>query len=143
MGLYSKLETASRLESEGVTLEIEETCRILIGRAGGQNTKFVKHLESVFRKHRHLVQDDLMGNAQGQKIMHEAYAEFIIFDWESWIDGAWVPGIEAKDGSVLPVTHANVVKTFENLPELFLAVRKFADDRQNYLSAHLDGVTKN
>lgn len=143
MGLYDKMKTASRLEEEGVTLEVEDTFRITIARAGGGNRKFVKHLEEVFRKNRHLIQGDLMGNAQGVKIMHEAFAEFVVMAWQTFKDGEWVDGIETEDGSVITVTHTNIVKTFEALPDLFNEVKKFAEDRQNYLQAHLDGATKN
>lgn len=144
MGLYEKMQTSPRLESEGIWLEFDDT-RIRLARAGGKNTKFIVAAEKIAREHKRAL--DLMGEEQGRKLFSKLYAEIIVLDWLTQRDDGdldedglpfpenppadtrrWKRGISRPGNQIVDFTVENVLETFKDLPDLLKLVKETAED---------------
>ncbi len=150
MGLYQKMQTSPRLESEGIWLQIDDT-RIRLARAGGKNTKFIAAAEKIMRDHKRAL--DLMGEAQSRKLFSDVFAKIIVLDWltkaddgdldedgEKIVDDApksdrWKRGISGPNGELVefvlpktPTTIENILKTFDDIPDLLRIIKETAED---------------
>ena len=158
MGLYSKMKTSPRLETEGIWLQLDAT-RIRVARAGGKNTKFTTAAEKIAREHKRAL--SLMGEEQGRKLFSKLYAEVVVLDWltkdesgEFDEDGdaapedlpkdkRWKRGISGPDGSVLEFNLDNVLKTFDDLPDLLKIIKETAEDSSLFRQELLKDVEGN
>jgi hypothetical protein len=157
MSLYQKMQTSSRLETEGIWLHIEDN-RIRLARAGGKNTKFIAAAEKIAREHKRAM--DFMGEAQGRKIFGKLYAEIIVLDWliqnnEGTIDemgnpagedtapeDRYVRGVPSPDGTVIDFNVQNIVQVFDDIPDLLRIVKETAEDASLFrkdLVKHIEG----
>jgi hypothetical protein len=158
MGLYDKMKTSPKLESEGIWLQIDDT-RIRLARAGGKNTKFITAAEKIAREHKRSL--DLMGEEQGRKLFSKLYAEIIVLDWLTKAkdgnldedadqaaedlpeDKRWKRGISGPDGNVLDFSVENILKTFDDLPDLLRIVKETAEDAALFRQSLLKDVEGN
>lgn len=165
MGLYEKMKTSPRLESEGIWLQIDDT-RIRLARAGGKNTKFIAAAEKIAREHKRVL--DLLNEEQGRKLFGRLYAEIIVLDWltrsedgdldedgETAGDSVpkserWKRGISGPDGKlvefVLPknqITIENILKTFDDIPDLLRLIKETAEDASLFRQELLKGIEGN
>ncbi len=158
MGLYEKMKTSPRLEAEGIWLQVDDT-RIRLGRAGGKNTKFIVAAEKVAREHKRAL--DLMGEEQGRKLFSKLFAEIIVLDWltkaadgdfdedgnaagEDVIESArWKRGISGPDGNIIEFSVENVVRTFDDIPDLLKMVKETAEDPSLFRQELLRGIEGN
>lgn len=158
MGLYDKMKTNSRLESEGIWLEIDDT-RIRLARAGGKNTKFLVAAEKVAREHKRAL--DLMGEEKGRKIFGKLFAEVIVLDWLTQSDDGnldedgvpfdgepgtktrWRRGISGPDGELREFNVKNVMATFDDLPDLLKTIKETAEDPSLFRESLLKEVEGN
>lgn len=130
MGMYDQFATNKDLETKGVTLDYD-LFRVQIARAGGSNKKFQRIYEQKTKPYRFAMQQGTLNDKKAEKIFYEVFAEACILGWEVKTmdlddngDPVYVPGIEAPDGSILTVTVENLVKTFINLPDLFMDIKE-------------------
>lgn len=146
MSLYAKLRTSPKLETEGVALELANA-RIQVARAGGQNQKYNAAAEKIARKHKRAVDNDLLTNEVGRKLLYELYAEHVVLDWQTNTGTAeepnWVDGIEMPDGTIGEVTFENIVSTFTNLPDLFTMVQETSTNLTYFRQGLVEGAVKN
>jgi len=158
MGLYDKMKTNSRLESEGIWLEIDDT-RIKLARAGGKNTKFLVAAEKVAREHKRAL--DLMGEEKGRKIFGKLFAEVIVLDWLTQSDdgnldedgvpfdgepGAktrWKRGISGPNGELREFNVKNIMETFDDLPDLLKTIKETAEDPSLFRESLLKEIEGN
>lgn len=165
MGLYEKMKTSPRLESEGIWLQIDDT-RIRLSRAGGKNTKFIAEAEKIARKHKRAL--DLMNEEQGRKLFGRLYAEVIVLDWLTRSDDGdlnedgetadekvpkserWKRGISGPEGQLvqftLPKNEAtieNILKTFDDIPDLLRLIKETAEDASLFRQELLKGIEGN
>jgi len=167
MALYEKMKTSPRLESEGIWLQIDDT-RIRLGRAGGKNTKFLTEAEKIARTHKRAL--DLMGEEQGRKLFGKLYAEIIILDWLTRRDDGdldeggdpladpekapngdrWKRGISGPKGELVefilpktPTTVENILKTFDDIPDLLRIIKETAEDASLFRQELLKGIEGN
>lgn len=158
MGLYEKMQTSSRLETEGIWLQIDDN-RIRLARAGGKNTKFVVAAEKVAREHKRAL--DLMGEAQGRKLFGKLFAEIIVLDWlvqdnEGDLDeeglpvgegttkeDRWKRGIPRPGGKIVDFNVENVLQTFDDLPDLLRVIKETAEDASLFRQELLKGIEGN
>jgi hypothetical protein len=122
MSLYKQFKTDERIEQSGVWLEYGNSSngkpvRILIARAGGKNSRYVKTLETKFKPFRRQFQNETMENDQANRLLIEVYAESVVLGWEN---------VEDEKGTPLAFNKDNVVKLFTDLPDLFTDVREQA-----------------
>lgn len=116
--LYKSFQTDNEVEKRGIILDYPG-CRIRIARAGGANANYAKVLERLTRPYKRAIANETLDREISEKIMREAYAQAVIIDWETQVDGEWRSGIEFEDGTIQPVTIDNLVKVFTDLPDLF------------------------
>lgn len=157
MSLYNKMQTSSRLETEGIWLQIADN-RIKLARAGGKNTKFIVAAEKIAREHKRAL--DLMGEAQGRKLFSKLFAEIVVLDWLVQTDDGtldeegvanddleegqrWKRGIPNPDDSIDEFTVENIIKTFDNLPDLLRIVKETAEDASLFRQSLLKGIEGN
>lgn len=162
MGLYARMKTSGKLESEGIWLQIEDS-RIKLARAGGKNTKFIAAAEKVAREHKRSL--DLMGESQAKKLFGKIYAEMIVLDWLTRMpdgdldeDGnpagedvpsteRWKRCISSQDDSgkeiFLEFKYENVLKVFEDLPDLLKVIKETAEDPSLFREELLKGIEGN
>lgn len=116
---YELFGTNTNLESvKGVTLEYPGFS-IIIHRAGGSNKKFAKILSEKMKPHRQRFERGILDDETSNKIMVETYAEAVVIGWKD---------VKGRDGKKIPFNVENVVKLFNDLPELFADVKRQAND---------------
>jgi len=148
MGLYDSFKTSSKLETEGVSLDLGFV-KIQVARAGGQNQKYNAALVAINAKHGRALTGRLLPENKVREILYEAYADFIILNWETNTAPeaeapVWVQGIENPDGGeLLPFNKENVLATLRALPAIFDEIKTTAESITFYRQSLLDDATKN
>lgn len=126
-GMYGQFKTDENLETKGVEIDYGTFC-ITLARAGGANKRYSRVLERLTKPHRRALATETMDPDRAAEILRESYAEAIVLKWETKVDGAFKPGIEAKSGGkLLPVNVKNIMETFANLPDLFTDIQTMAN----------------
>ena len=121
--LYSQFKTDQNLETAGIVLNYGQNAKgenidIRIARAGGSNSKFSKVAEQVLKPFRRQISNESMDPAKLDELFRVIYARSVVLGWT---------GVEDEDGNPLPFNEANVVKLFNDLPDLFADVRAQAE----------------
>lgn len=146
-GLYAKLGGTSKLETEGVYLDLE-VVRIKIARAGGGNKVFLAKLAELNRKHGKALAHNIMSDEKSVLLMQELYASELVKDWQypnpnygvEEQEPEWLTGIEQPDGSIADFTPENVLKAFVSLPNLWVEVHQFANSLQYFNGSFIKDV---
>lgn len=141
MGLKKQFGTNPELENDGVWNEFGDEFRIKIARAGVGNSNYSKELTRIASKHRATL--GMMGQDSERRILHEVYAKTIVKGWETKVDGKWVSGIDMDEGQLLSVTVENLMRVFDELPDVYAAITRFADDAAAYRQQNLEAIAKN
>lgn len=142
MSLYSRYKTNESTETQGVIMDLQDV-QIRILRAGGANIKYTQRLEALLKPHRRAVQANSLPRETMMGIMYQVYAETIVTDWKTLVDGEWQEGIEGPDGTLNPFNVENVIATFKALPDLFADIQEFAGNTALFLQANLEEDAKN
>lgn len=159
MGLYNKMKTSPRLESEGIWLEVDDN-RIRLARAGGKNTKFIAAAEKVARENKRALQ--YMNEEQGRKVFGKLFAELIVLDWlivdpEGTLDEMgevlgehqgngvtrYTRGIPGPNNEVKEFNVENVLVIFDDIPDLLKMIKETAEDASLFRQAILEEVRGN
>lgn len=163
MGLYSKMKTSSRLENEGIWLQIDET-RIKLGRAGGKNSKFAVASEKLSREHKRAI--NLMSESQARPLFAKLYAENVVLDWltkrpdgdldeqgepqeltEETKDNRWSRCISSENEKgeevFIEYNTQNVLRTFSDIPDLLNTVKETAEDPSLFRQSLLTSIQGN
>ena len=124
MSLYKTFKTNESYETEGIWLEYgyldddeSKPIRIKIARAGGQNKAFAKALEKATKPHRKALQAGMLDDRVADRLYKGVFAETVVLDWMNVTD---------PDGNLLEFTQENVLKVFNDLPDLFVDLREQA-----------------
>lgn len=140
--LRKNFKTNAGLEKTGVWYETGET-RIRLARAGGSNTAFNVAVAKYAKDNQRAMATNAMDEAKMLRFLMEVYAEFVVTEWETKANGAWVAGIESEDDALLEVSFDNILATFVELPDLFQECKAVAEGIQYFRQSNLDGITKN
>jgi hypothetical protein len=139
MSLYQKFETDRSLEKTGITLDYglnskNEPIEIRIARAGGANDAYLKRLEAKAKPVRRQIQHETIERAQLDQIVKEVYAETVVLGWN---------GVEDRDGNPMEFTKDNVLKLFNDLPDLYLDIQEQATSSAAFRVAVREDDSKN
>lgn len=134
MSMYDSFQTDKDLERNGIVVDYGEF-RVTVARAGGNNKRYLKLLDAKMKPYKRAYETDTLSNEIAVKILHEAYAQGVVTNWEVLKDGEWVQGIEAPDGSIMEFNADNVLQTFRNLPDLFQDIKSQAEKAALYRQA--------
>lgn len=157
MGLYESMRTSPKLEMEGIWLDLGHT-RIRLARAGGKNTKFMAAAEKVARENKRAL--NLLNEEAGRKLFAKLYAEVIVLDWLTKAEDGdldefgQVPdadyegpkfkrGIDRPDGNIVEFNVANVIQTFDDIPDLLPLLKETAEDSQLFRQELLKDIEGN
>lgn len=124
MSLYKLFKTNENLETDGIWLEYGQTekgepVRIKIARAGGHNVAFSKALEKATRPYKKAIQTGMLDNKTADKLYKDVFADTVVLDWIN---------VEGPDGQPMEFKRENVLKLFEDLPDLFADLREQANN---------------
>lgn len=129
MSLYEMFKTDTKAEQEGVVIDYGGSVRITLARAGGSNKRFLRLLRDKARPYKRAISTEQLPPETQEKILRKCYAEAIVLNWETKVEGEWRQGIEQPGQSdLLPFTKENVLATFEALPDLFTDLQSQAGD---------------
>lgn len=145
--LRNMLKTSSTLEKQGIEFEMANT-RLLIARAGGQNTRYNAAMTKLHDKHKRAIDLRVVNDEVVTNDVYEIYAEHVVLNW--WTNTAddgkpdnWQVGIEGKDGELLDVNLENVVAYFKDVPDFFHEVRTAAENAQYFLQSKVETIAGN
>ena len=139
MSLYSQYKTDQDLEVNGIVLNYGKNSKgqnidIRIARAGGSNTKFAKVAEVVLKPYRRQLNNETLDITVLDGLFRIIYAKAVVVGWS---------GVEDEAGNPLDFTEQNVVKVFEDLPDLFADVRAAAEKQSLFRREALEDESKN
>jgi len=137
MGMYDIFETDEDLENSGIWLDYGDF-RLKIASAGQGNKKYVRYAEKALKPIRRAMQAGAVSNERSMAIMSDIFAKTIVLDWQVKGDDGWKPGIEGRNGEVLPFNKEEVQKVFEALPNLFIDVQEQANAISNFRKAEIE-----
>ncbi len=143
MSMYAQFETDPVLESKTGVIVDYTSFRVTLARAGGANKRHNRVLEKAAKQHRREIQADTFTLEQNNSLQQKVYAETVILNWETLVDGKFKKGIEDRDGKLLPVTPENIIATFKALPELFGELQDQATKFGNYKKILQEADSKN
>lgn len=127
MSLRKQFKMDANLEQDGIWIDYG-TARIRIARAGGNNKKFAKVLDTKTKPYKRAIVAGMLDAEKSNAILREVYADAVILKWETntgtEAEPVWEPGILPEDlgcegETLLPATKENIVKVLAELPELF------------------------
>jgi hypothetical protein len=131
--VFKFFKTSQELEKGGVWLTYDDT-RFLVARAGGSNSKYADTLKAKLQPMRLQVERNMISAEEDTRLMIEIYVESVIKGVQVKDEhGKWVNGVPTEEGSVLPVTAANVTALLTALPDMFRDIRTCSMDANKYL----------
>jgi hypothetical protein len=144
MSAFDKFKTDPKLETGGVWLDFGDF-EIKVARAGGKNEKYLKRLDEVFTPHRKALEIKAMPEDKAFDALVKVYVDTIILDWRTKIDGTddYEATMEDEDGTKLVYSRDNALNFFRKLPELFMQIRKHAEEWQNFRMSLREEAAKN
>ena len=148
MSMYNQFETDPDLETQGIWIDYGDF-RVLIGRAGGANKKYLSYAEMKTKPFRRAIQAGTMTEERSRALLYDIFAKTIVLDWQI-SDGVdeegntiWKKGIHGKDGNVLEFSQENVLQTFKNLPSLFQDLQQAAEGIALFRKEETEADAKN
>jgi len=147
---YSMFKTDPQLEAEtGIILDYGDF-RVRVGRAGGANKKYTKLIEARMKAHQRALTAGTLDENVATKILVEVFSSSVIFacdvkDQEKSTDAepVYIPGILNEEGNIVADDYENRTAWLLNLPELFLDIRKQANDFTLFLAVQQEETIKN
>lgn len=116
---YDLFKNNEELEAgAGVTIEYPGFS-ITIHRAGGSNKRFAQILNAKMKPYRHQFERGMLADDTSRRILLEAYAEGVVIGWKN---------VKDADGNDMAFTKENVVKLFDDLPDLFSDIKQQAEN---------------
>ena len=141
--MYELFQTDADAEKNGVFIDYG-SFRVKLARAGGANKRYNRLLEAKSKPYRRAIQTKTMDNELAEKLMRDVFVEVCILGWDVKIDDdEWKSGILNEKKEIVPFNKANVLRTFEMLPELFTDLSDQATLLSNYRLGELEEDAKN
>lgn len=151
-GAKEIFEMDKKLESKGVRFEYP-TFAATISRSSGTNSAYSKRLAAKSKPFRRAIDMGVMKEEDQLELVKDVFAEKCVLNWETLIAGEWKEGIWPEDAGekvtekdetkvqLLPCTYENVLKVFNELPDVFTSLLQDSRDLANYRKD--DGAAKN
>lgn len=139
MSLYTAFATDPALEIDGVPVNYGKNSKgqptiITVARAGGRNSAHQKRANVIYKPVRRQLQNENIDEDVLMELTRKLYAETVVKGWS---------GVEDKEGQELPFSVENCIKLFEDLPDIFLDIKKLADEMQIFRVAAVEDDAKN
>jgi hypothetical protein len=131
--LQSQFGTNTVRETEGIWIPLG-SCKVKIARPGGANKAYLKAAMTAFRPYRRQIDLGVANETVMTEIAAELYSKHVVLDWEEVTDA---------DGNPIPYSSAAMKTSLIETPELFVELRRFADDLNVWRSEALEPIVKN
>ncbi|KKK99502.1 hypothetical protein LCGC14_2632120 [marine sediment metagenome] len=131
--VYEAFGTDTDLEKKGIWLDYGDF-KILVARAGGDNKKFSKRMETLTRPYRRAIQTETLATGKADELVMQAFAQTVVLGWE---------GVTDKEGNSIEFSSVACLKLFEDLPDLFIDVREQASKWNLFKQDLFEGDSKN
>jgi hypothetical protein len=139
--IYKMFGTDKELETDGIVLNYSDVFWLKVARAGGSNERYKQALTEVTKPYRRAIQTETLLPHMGEKLMRETAAKGLVLAWGSakFGDGK----MPASTGEAMDFTVENVIRFFEDLPDVFLDVQEQAGKAGLFRQAVLEADAKN
>lgn len=123
MSLYKQFETNAAVETAGILLQYGKTedgrpINIRIRRAGGANKQYTKLMEVRVKPHRRQILNETIDRSLTDDLVKDVFAETVVIGWEN---------VEDRAGKAIEFNKANVLKLFDDLPDLYADIQEQAN----------------
>lgn len=118
-GTYGHFRRNETRETQGITLDMGESGKFNLARAGGSNKRYQQALERGMRPHRKSFQQGTLNDEVANKVLMDAFVDTVLLGWE---------GVTDEAGKPLPYSKEAARKLMTDLPDLFVALREAASD---------------
>lgn len=132
--IYDMFESDDNLEKKGIWVDYSGAGSFLVARAGGANQKFAKVLQAKTQPYKFQIDNDLMDEKVGRKLLIEAFVEAVLLDWKDVYD---------RSGVKMSCTKDNAVKLFTDLPDLFQDLQQQASKFANFRRQEIERTSGN
>lgn len=133
-GTYATYKTDQSKEKTGVVIDLGESGKFTVARAGGANKDWSKKIASATKPVRRQIQAETIDSALVDKIVIEAFVDTVLKDWS---------GVTGREGAPLAFTRDNAIALFTDLPDLFQELNKVANDAATFRDVILEVDSKN
>ena len=140
---FDMFETDKSREADGIVLNYSDVFWIKVARAGGSNDHYKRILTEKLKPFRRAIQTDTIDEAASSRIMREAAAEGLVLGWGTGIYPDGNGSIPGRGGEPIAFTTENVVRLFEELPDLFTDVYEQASKAASFRAMELETDGKN
>jgi hypothetical protein len=134
MGTYRNFRTDATIEREGLILDLGDSGKFKIARAGGANDKYQQKLFQLLRPHRRAMQLGTLDPKVDRAIAVEAFVDAILLGWE---------GVTDENGEALAYSRAAAMKLFTDLPDLLSQLQQSAGDASLFREEYTESDAKN
>lgn len=134
MSTYSAFQTDKEMEKKGIEIDFGDAGCFLIARAGGSNKNFIKVSEAKFRPYRRQVEAGTIDREVMNKLLIEVFAQTVVLNWQ---------GVSNEDGEEMDCTYDNIVKLFNDVPDLFQEIQNESMKYQNFKKMEVEQDLKN
>jgi len=133
MSLRKQFKTDKKLEAKGIEIEFPDAL-ITVARAGGSNKKYKRALAKALKPFKSAVDTDSLDEDRMLPVIIKPFVDEVLLDWKTWVDGAWVSGIEGSTpGAIVEFTKENATKFLLECPELYYELQEKAVGRKLFL----------
>lgn len=147
--MFDQFDTDKNLEMKGVWIDYG-SFRVLLARAGGANKKYLSYSEKKTKPLRRAMEVGTLGEDRSRSILYDIFAQTVVLAWEiskgtddETGETIWESGIHAKDGSIIEFNKANVISTFNLLPNLFFDLQSSAQSTAIYRKEDMEDDSGN
>lgn len=140
---YDMFATDKSKEQEGIVLNYSDVFWIKITRAGGSNDHYKRILTEKLKPYRRAIQTETIDEAASGRLLREAVADGVVLAWGTGIYPNGEGSIPGRDGQPIPFNAANVVKLFEDLPDLFNDVYEQANKQSLFRATEAEADAGN
>ena len=132
--IYDLYSTDSKLEEDGINVDFGDYGIFVVARSGGANEKFLKAIERKSRPYRRQIDSGDIDLDIMNRLIMETMAESVILNWS---------GVKGRDGKNLKFSPETCLKLFEDLPDLYAALRDESQKLANYRALEIEEDSKN
>ena len=122
--LYELFQTDPEVEREGIEIEVPGGAIFRIAYAGGSNTKYLKAMEKVYRKHRKALETKTLPRDVSQRLSMELFVDYILLGWEN---------VHGPDGEI-KFTRDNAIKLLTDLPKVYQWLQEESENYERFLA---------
>lgn len=148
--IYQKYITDPTKEQGGIVKDFGDFV-ITVARAGGSNSAYGKVMAELFAPYEQVMALDQMQDEIVSEIWHKVLCRTVIKYWsfkepspENPKQQTLVAGLGRDEGgNIVEATEENICELFKQAKELFVEIRVFAEQRENYSLLNRQAATKN